>query len=66
MTVNEIELLLIGIGIGGQGMALWHMVIDMRSARRSRTEAEAALKRAVGDHYFNSFRLYRLQQRSRA
>lgn len=64
MTVIEIELLIIGIGIGAQGMAVWHMAVDMRSARRSQTEAEAALKRATGDRFLNSLRLYQLQQRT--
>lgn len=66
MTANEIQLLLCGIGIGAQAMVVWHMVIDMRAARRSQAEAEAARKRAAGDQYLNSLRLYRLQHRSRA
>jgi len=66
VTAIEIELLIIGIGIGAQSMAVWHMVVDMRSARRSQTAAEAALKRATGDQYFNGFRLYRLQHQRRA
>ena len=66
MTPNEIQMLICGIGIGAQGMAVFGMVCDMRSARRSRTAAEAALKRAAGDHYLNSLRLYRLQHRTEA
>ena len=66
MTINESILLASGIGIGVQLMAVLHMVWDMRDARRSQTRAEAAAKRAAGDQYLNSLRLYRLQRRSRA
>lgn len=64
MTTNEIQLLLVGFGFGAQFMAVLHMVWDMRDTRRSQTEAEAARKRAAGDHYLSSLRLYRLQHRS--
>lgn len=64
MTPNEIQMLLVGIALGVQGMAVTHMVWDMRDARRSQTEAEQARRRAAGDLYLNSLRLYRLQHRS--
>lgn len=64
MTPNEIQMLLVGLAIGVQGMAVTHMVWDMRDARRSQTETEAASKSAAGDLYLNSLRLYRLQHRS--
>lgn len=65
MTPNEIQMLLCGIALGVQLMAVLHMVWDMRDARRSQTRAEAAAKRAAGDHYINSLRLYQIQHRSR-
>lgn len=63
MTANEIQILICGIAIGGQAMAVWHMVLDMRAARRSLAESTKARRRAAADHYFNSLRLYQLQQR---
>lgn len=64
MTPNEIQMLLVGLALGVQGMAVTHMVWDMRDARRGQTKAEAARKQAAGDLYLNSLRLYRLQHRS--
>lgn len=66
MTINEIVLLAVGIGIGAQAVAVAHMVGDMRTVRRAQTEAEAAVKAAAGDRYLSSLRLYQLQNRSRA
>jgi hypothetical protein len=66
VTPNEFLMLVCGIGIGAECMAVTNMVWDMRDARRGRTESEAALKRAAGDHYLNTFRLYRLQHRTGA
>lgn len=63
MTPNEIQMLVCGIGIGAQGMAIWRMVLDMRDARRSLADSYQARRRAAGDHYLNSLRLYRLQNR---
>ncbi|MFD3498808.1 hypothetical protein [Streptomyces sp. NPDC058678] len=66
MTPNEIQMLLVGIALGAQGMAVTHMVWDMRDVRRSGAASRAVLKRAAGDQFMSSFRLYRLQHRSRA
>lgn len=66
MTLNEFQMLIYGIGIGAQGMAILDMIGDMRGARRGRTESETARKQAAGDVYLSSLRLYQLQQRTRA
>ncbi|MDV7221016.1 hypothetical protein [Streptomyces prunicolor] len=66
MTANEIQMLVCGIGIGAQGMAIWEMVRNMRASRRGRTESETARKQAAGDVYLSSLRLYQLQHRTRA
>ncbi|MFJ4692824.1 hypothetical protein [Streptomyces sp. NPDC088766] len=66
MTPSEIQILICGIGIGAQTMAVWHMVLDMRDARRSLAESTEARRRAAADHYLSSFRLYRLQHRTEA
>ncbi|MFE5189207.1 hypothetical protein [Streptomyces sp. NPDC056628] len=65
MTENETVMLCLGFALGAQGMALLHAWWNMRDADRSLAESEAARKRAAGDHYLSSLRLYRLQQRSR-
>ncbi|MFH8805503.1 hypothetical protein ACH4F6_39180 [Streptomyces sp. NPDC017936] len=64
MTVNELQMLICGIGIGAQTMAVLHMIGDMRDARRSLAESRQARRRAAADHYLNSVRLHRLQQRT--
>lgn len=61
MTTDEIMLFATGIGVGAQFMAILHMVWDMRDARRSAAESRAAVKRASGDQFMSSFRLYRLR-----
>ncbi|MFJ4785487.1 hypothetical protein [Streptomyces sp. NPDC088794] len=66
MTLTEFQMLIYGIGIGAQGMAALDMIGSMRGARRGRTEAETARKQTAGDLFHSSFRLYQLQQRSRA
>jgi hypothetical protein len=66
VTTDEIVLLVTGVGIGAQFMAGLHMVWDMRDARRNEKVSREAMKRAAGDHYLSSLRLYRLQHRSRA
>jgi len=63
MTPNEIQMLLCGIGIGAQGMAVWRMVLDMRDARRSLAESHQARRRAGGDAFLRSLELYQVQQR---
>ncbi|MGW0372440.1 hypothetical protein ACWDZW_26830 [Streptomyces coeruleorubidus] len=64
MTETEFILLLAGIGIGAQGMAVWHMILDMRDARRNLALSRQARRRAAADVYLNSLRLYQIQQRS--
>jgi hypothetical protein len=63
MTETEFILLITGVGIGAQGMAVWHMVLDMRDARRNLTLSRQARRRAAADVYLNSLRLYQIQQR---
>ena len=66
MTLNEFQMLIYGIGIGAQGMAILDMIGSMRGARRSQTQAETARKQAAGDAFLSSLRLYQLQHRTRA
>lgn len=66
MTVSELQMLICGIGIGAQGMALQHMWWDMRDARRSEKVSRQAWRDAAGDCYLSSLRLYQLQQRTGA
>ena len=66
MTPNEIQLFLCGVALGVQGMAVLHMVGDLRDIRRNEKVSREAMKRTAGDQYLNSLRLYRLQHRSRA
>ena len=61
MTPNEIQMLVVGIALGVQGMTLLHMVWDMRDARRSERASRAVMKGAAGDQFMSSFRLYRLR-----
>lgn len=65
MTPNEIQMLVCGVVIGAQSMVSLNAYWACRDANRAATEAQAAAKRAAGDHYLNGFRLYRLQHRSR-
>ncbi|GAA3854007.1 hypothetical protein GCM10023084_05290 [Streptomyces lacrimifluminis] len=65
MTDNEIQMLFVGVALGAQGVSLLHVFWNARDARRGHTAAEAARKRAAGDLYLSSLRLYRLQHRSR-
>ncbi|MFD5050851.1 hypothetical protein ACFWMH_10470 [Streptomyces tendae] len=62
MTSNEILMLAVGLFTGVQLTNLMHAVWASRAARRSAAEAEAAVKRAVGDRYLNSFRQYQIDQ----
>lgn len=66
MTDNEIGMLFVGVALGAQGMTLLHVFWNARDARRDARHARAANKRAAGDQYLNSLRLYQLQQRSPA
>ncbi|MEU7399712.1 hypothetical protein [Streptomyces sp. NPDC044948] len=62
MTSNEILLLAAGLFTGAQLTNLMHAVWANRDACRSAAGAEAAVKRAVGDRYLNSFRQYQIDQ----
>ncbi|USQ82653.1 hypothetical protein NFX46_02025 [Streptomyces phaeoluteigriseus] len=66
MTTNEISMLAIGITVGAQMMNVLNAYWASRDARRSETQAVAALKQATGDRYLNSLRLYQLQHRTEA
>ncbi|GGS47973.1 hypothetical protein [Streptomyces violaceus] len=63
MTPNEMQLLAVGFVLGAWTVAVCHMVLDMRDARRNLARSEQARRRAAGDQYLSSFRLYRMQQR---
>lgn len=65
MTPNEMQLLAVGFVLGAWTVAVWQMVLAMRDARRDLARSEQARRRAAGDQFLNSFRLYRLQHRPR-
>ncbi|MER8004961.1 hypothetical protein [Streptomyces sp. NPDC094149] len=65
MTTNEIVMLALGIALGAHLMNILNAYWSSRDARRSATEAQAAMKRAAGDRYLGSLRLYQLQRRGR-
>ncbi|WP_329471706.1 hypothetical protein OIE75_20385 [Streptomyces sp. NBC_01723] len=62
MTPNEIQILIVGVVLGGTAANTVQAWLAGREAHRGATEAEAALKRAVGDRYLNSFRQYQIDQ----
>ncbi|MDX2679271.1 hypothetical protein [Streptomyces soliscabiei] len=64
MTPNEITYLLCGAALGSQGMNVLWAYWASKDARRSATASQAAWKRAAGDRYLSSLRLYQLQHRS--
>ncbi|MCX4576552.1 hypothetical protein OHB41_25935 [Streptomyces sp. NBC_01571] len=64
MSLNEIQLLIIGMGLGVVLMNLLHMRWDEQS-RRSTAASRAARKQATADLFYSGFRLYRLRNRSR-
>ncbi|MFF5029223.1 hypothetical protein ACFY2J_34070 [Streptomyces collinus] len=64
MTANEILFLLYGVALGAIWMSVLHARWAAQDARRSRTAAEAARRRAAGDRYLSSLRLYQLQHRA--
>lgn len=63
MSLNEIQMLIIGMGLGVVLMNLLHMRWD-EQARRSTADSRAARKQATGDLFYSGFRLYRLQDRT--
>jgi hypothetical protein len=65
MTDTEIQMLITGVALGAQGMSLLHAYWSSKDARRGAARAAAAVKRAAGDRYLSSLRLYQLQHRSR-
>jgi hypothetical protein len=66
MTSNEISMLAIGLTLGAQSTNALHAYWAGKDARRAAALARAAVKRAAGDRYLNSLRLYQLQQRTGA
>ncbi|MFC8201302.1 hypothetical protein ACFUTV_38785 [Streptomyces sp. NPDC057298] len=66
MTESEILLLISGIAFGAQGMNAFHMLLDARLARRNEVVALRQRRINTADAYLSSFRIYRLQHRSRA
>ncbi|MGW3724167.1 hypothetical protein [Streptomyces sp. NPDC000851] len=65
MTPNEITFLISGIAIGTHLMILMNAYWAWRDDRRDRAASRQARRRAAGDRYLSSFRLYRLENRSR-
>jgi hypothetical protein len=63
MTANEVQLLIVGMVLGAWIVAIWRMVLDLREAERNLALSHQARRRAAGDVYLNSLRLYRMQQR---
>ncbi|MEU3292994.1 hypothetical protein ABZ722_11600 [Streptomyces longwoodensis] len=63
MTPSEITMLALGLGLGAQGTTVLHAYWASKDAQRSAAAARAARRRAAGDRYFTSLRLYQLQQR---
>ncbi|MEU1008175.1 hypothetical protein [Streptomyces sp. NPDC005890] len=66
MTANEIICLIYGIALGATVMSVMQAWWAAQDARRSRAKAEAARRRAAGDRYLASLRLYQLRQRRMA
>ena len=62
MTANELQMLVVGIALGAQLMTLQHMWWDRQDARRNLARSRQAWRRAAGDRYLSSLRLYQLQQ----
>ncbi|QFZ75076.1 hypothetical protein GFH48_18995 [Streptomyces fagopyri] len=65
MSLSEIQMLIIGMGLGAQLMNFLHMRWDAQAARRSTAASKAARKQATADLFYSGFRLYRLKSRSR-
>lgn len=63
MTVNELSMLICGFALGAWTIAVWHMILDMRAARRSLAEAHQVRRRSAGDAFLRSLELYQVQQR---
>ncbi|GKQ35816.1 hypothetical protein [Streptomyces sp. A012304] len=65
MTPNELQILICGIAIGANLMVILNACWDWRNTRRGIERSRQARRRAAADHYLNTLRLYRLQNRSR-
>jgi len=68
MSDHDIQLLVLGAASGMYFMLLLQIlygILDDRRDRKAGSAARAAFKRAAGDRYLSSLRLYQLQQRSR-
>ncbi|MEU5394542.1 hypothetical protein [Streptomyces tibetensis] len=63
MTANEVQLLIVGMVLGAWIVAIWRMVLDLREAERNLALSHQIRRRAAGDVFLNSLRLYRMQQR---
>jgi len=63
VTPNEIQALIVGLGMGGLIANGTHAWLAGRDVSRAATEAETAHKRAAGDRYLVSMRLYRIQRK---
>ncbi|WP_432170938.1 hypothetical protein [Streptomyces sp. 1222.5] len=63
MSTDNILFLGYGAVLGVQAMNIVHARWAAQDARRSRTAAAAARRRAAGDRYLSSLRLYQLQHR---
>ena len=63
MTSNELAMLITGLLVGANLVAVWHAILDMREARRSLAESHQVRRRAAGDAFFRSLELYQVQQR---
>ncbi|MFJ9628064.1 hypothetical protein ACIRU8_10270 [Streptomyces sp. NPDC101175] len=62
--MEQIQILIAGMAIGVWAANIANAYWAHRDRRRAHAESAAALKRAAGDVYLNSFRLYRLQHRT--
>ncbi|MEV7240431.1 hypothetical protein AB0N92_04095 [Streptomyces sp. NPDC093248] len=66
MTANEILFLIYGVALGAIWMSVLHARWAAQDVRRSRATSRAALRRAAGDRYLSSLRLYQLHNRTGA
>lgn len=66
MTENEIVMLTVGATLGAHLMNVLHAYWASQDAQRNAAAAQAAAKRAAGDRFMTSFRLYQLQARREA
>ena len=60
MTVNEIQILLVGAALGAQAMNVVRMVLNARDARRSEKASRRVRRSSAADLFYSSLRLYQL------